>query len=131
MTDLGTDIATPGGLDLDPTFGTASGFRCLGEALARRIVTQRGSLFDDPSYGTDIRARLNDNLSPAQVYALGASVRNEWLQDARVEDCSVAASLTPSGALSVRGVVQTAAGPFRLVLEISAVTAVLLTVEPV
>lgn len=42
MTDLGTDISTPDGLDLDPMMRTVSGVRALGQALARRLITPRG-----------------------------------------------------------------------------------------
>ena len=59
--DLGTDISTPAALDIDPSFATVSGATCLAQALARRLVTPRGTLLDDAGYGTDLRSYLNDS----------------------------------------------------------------------
>ena len=129
MTDLGTDIATPGGLDLDPGFGLVDGYRALGEALARRIVTRRGSLIDDPQYGTDVRARMNDNLDARGLAELSVAIVNEWQKDERVFLARVACTLA-AGVLRIVGTVQAATGTFRLVLAVDAVTVSLLTVEP-
>ena len=129
MTDLGTDIATPSGLDLDPRFGLVDGYRALGEALARRIVTRRGSLIDDPQYGTDVRARMNDNLDARGLAELAVAIVNEWQKDERVF-LSRAACTLALGALRIVGTVQAATGTFRLVVSVDAATASLLTVEP-
>lgn len=129
MADLGTDIATPSGLDLDPSFGLVDGYRALGEALARRIVTRRGSLIDDPQYGTDVRARLNDNLDARALAELSVAIVNEWQKDERVFLARVTCTLS-AGALRIVGTVQAATGTFRLVLAVDAVTVSLLTVEP-
>jgi hypothetical protein len=37
--DLGTDLSTPDGSDLDPMGGVVSGRRALGQAIARRLIT--------------------------------------------------------------------------------------------
>lgn len=129
MTDLGTDIATPGGDDLDPAFGLVDGYRCLGEGLARRSTTRRGSQIDDPLYGTDLRARLNDNLDARGLAELAIATTNEWRKDERVFDARVTCTLV-GNTLRVSGRVQSAAGPFRLVLSVDAVSVALLTVEP-
>jgi hypothetical protein len=129
MSDLGTDIATPSGLDLDPSFALVDGYRALGEALARRIVTRRGSLIDDPQYGTDVRARMNDNLDARGLAELSVSIVNEWKKDERVFGARVTCTLA-AGTLRIVGVVQAATGAFRLVVSVDAVTASLLTVEP-
>ncbi len=129
MTDLGVDLATPGGADLDPAVGLVDGYRCLGEALARRSMTRRGSLIDDPRYGTDLRARRNDNLDARGLAEIAIATTNEWKQDERVIDARVTCTLA-AGVLRIVGTVQAAAGPFRLVLSVDAVTVTLLTVEP-
>ncbi len=129
MSDLGTDIATPGGLDLDPSFALAYGYRALGEALARRIETRRGSLIDDPQYGTDVRARINDNLDARGLAEIAIAIVNEWQKDERVFLARVTCTLA-AGVLRIVGTVQTATGTFRLVLSVDAVTVTLLTVEP-
>ena len=128
--DFGTDIATPDASDLDPYFTEVSGWRGLGQALARRLTTPRGSLLDDLSYGYDLRSRLNDSLSTADLAALGAVVKRELEGDERVETASVAVTLT-NGALRVAARITTAAGPFRLVLAVGAITTEILAVETV
>lgn len=117
--DFGTDINTPDGLDIDPYFTEVSGAEGLGQALGRRLVTPRGSLEDDPAYGYDVRAHLNDD-SP-NVGAIGVAVAAQLLLDERVERATAAATFAESS-LTIRADVLTAEGPFRLTLDVSAVT---------
>lgn len=128
MTDFGLDISTPGALDLDPHFALVSGWGQLAQALARRILTPTGGLRDDPAYGFDVRAYLNDTPPPARVVA--AEVRAQWLADERVEDCDVSVAYE-GGALSVVGVVLTSEGTLRLVLSVSSVSLSILRAEVV
>ena len=130
MLELGTDIATPDAADLDPYFAPVSGWRGLGQALARRLVTPRGSLLDDPSYGYDLRSRLNDSLTPADLAALGAIVTRELEADERVETATPTVAFA-AGALRVAARITTASGTFRLVLAVGDVTAEILATEPV
>lgn len=130
MIDFGTDISTPDAADLDPYFAPVSGWRGLGQALARRLVTPRGSLIDDASYGYDLRSRLNDALTPADLAALGAVVKRELEADERVETASAAVTLAGS-TLRVAARITTASGTFRLVLAVGSVTAEILATEPV
>lgn len=127
-TDLGTDISTPDGLDLDPMMRTVSGVRGLGQALARRLITPRGSLVDDASYGYDLRTRLNDSLTTADLAQLGAVVARECERDERVESASARVTLA-NGALRATITGTTSAGPFRLVIAVSDVTADVLAAE--
>ncbi len=128
MTDLGTDIATPDALDLDPMFRTVSGARGLAEALLRRLTTPRGTLLDDASYGYDLRSRLNDSLTPYELVQIGVAARAEIERDERVESATATATLT-GGRLRVVAQVLTAAGPFRLVLAVGSVTSEVLAAE--
>lgn len=130
MPDFGVDIATPDASDIDPYFTTVSGWRGLGQSLARRLITPRGSLIDDDAYGYDLRSRLNDTFTPADLAQLGAIVRRELEADERV-DYATAAVTFSQGALRVTAAVQTAEGPFRLVLAVSSVTTEILAAEPV
>lgn len=127
--DLGTDIATPDAADLDPYFGTVSGVRAIAQALARRLVTPRGSLLDDDGYGYDLRSRLNDSLEPRDIAALAAIVKRELESDERVESAEVAVSLA-DGTLRVSARVVSSTGAFRLVLAVADVTSEILAVEP-
>lgn len=123
MTDFGTDIATPGLLDIDPYFIEVSGVDALGQALGRRLVTPRGSLEGDPAYGYDLRTHLNDD-SP-DVGTIGAEVAAELLKDERVARARASATFDGS-TLTVSVDALTALGPFRLTLDVSAVSTSLL-----
>lgn len=129
--DFGADISTPGVKDLDPYFSFVTGGELVGQALARRLVTPRGALAligDDASYGYDVRAHLNDD-SP-NVQAIEAAVVEQLLLDERVESARATVTFnTTAESLRVDVLGRTGAGPFRFVLEVSAVTAKLLATE--
>lgn len=129
MIDLGTDINTPDAADLDPYFSTVSGWRCLAQALGRRLVTPRGSLLDDPAYGYDLRSRLADVITTADLAQLGGIVKREFEADERVERADVTVTYTAS-ALRVVSRITTATGTMRLVLAVSSVTTDILAAEP-
>lgn len=131
MTDFGTDIATPDAADLDPYFSPVAGARGLGQALGRRLITPRGTLLDDPSYGFDVRSAINSSLTPTQTAALELSIATELVADERVETADVSVAFAPgSSRLTIRAIVQTADGPFRLVLAVGSVTTEILAAEP-
>ena len=69
-TELGTDISTPDGLDLDPQFTLVSGIEALG-STSREHHHPTGALIDDDSWGFDVRAWLNDT-APSASLAAGA-----------------------------------------------------------
>lgn len=136
MSTLGTDISTPvsdeGLLDLDPAFGLASERVSLAQAIGRRITTRRGTLAwigDDPDYGLDVRDYLGSDVDGAVAFRVGAMVQSEVMRDERVLACTASASIT-DGTLTLSLRLADAAGPFRLVLAISAVTVELLKVYP-
>lgn len=128
MADLGTDISCVEGLD--PAFTVVSGTTALSQAIARRLITPRGSLFYDEDYGLDLRAYLNADIATATSfgYQLGAQIEAECLKDERV--ATVAASVTYDAItekLTAR-IIGTASTSetFRLTLSISSVTVELL-----
>lgn len=129
MPDFGVDIATPDAADIDPYFTTVSGWRGLGQALARRLVTPRGSLIDDDAYGYDLRSRLSDTFTAAEIAQIGAIAKRELEGDERVDSATVTATFT-AGTLRVSAAIQTASGSFRLVLAVSSVTTEILAAEP-
>ena len=123
--DFGQDIDVRSGLD--PLLGLVSGTQNLGQALVGRLSTPRGGLFYDPNYGTDLRSYLNDSVSAATLARVRADVQAECAKDERVLSCTAAtqfdaASLT----LLVQISVQTAEGPFTMVLAVTSVTVELL-----
>lgn len=127
--DLGTDVG--GFLDVDPEGKMVSGRRCLAEAAARRLITPRGRLIDDPNYGTDVREYLNDDMGPADLALMFSAVIAECLKDERVVGADVTGTFV-NGAVTLNITLTDGDGPFSLVLSVSvtSVTVQLLTVQP-
>lgn len=128
--NFGTCWGTPGGQDLAMPSYMATGFRVVGEAIARRWTTTQGQLIDDPNYGTNINDSIGDDLSDTDIQELQAALSNEAQKDARVLNCKVTLTLGTDGTLTVTGQVTTADGPFQLVLSVGSVTPAILLVEP-
>lgn len=129
-TDYGSDISTPDAVDLDPLGTLVTGARALGQALARRLVTSRGSLLDDPSYGYDLRQLVGDVLGPLALETVRAEVLDQLRADERVDDAAVTVTQPTRTSVRVEAVVSAAAGPLRLVLSVSAVSSEILALEP-
>ena len=128
--DLGTDLSTPDGADLDPLGGTVTGRRAVGQAIARRLVTPRGGLLDDESYGYDLRQLVGEALRPGDLATVEAEIADQCRADERVDDVAVAVTLAATGALRVELTIATETlGPLRLVLAVSAVSAEILALE--
>jgi len=128
--DLGTDLSTPDGMDLDPLGGTVTGRRAVGQAIARRLVTPRGGLLDDESYGYDLRQLVGEALRPGDLATVEAEIADQCRMDERVDDVAVAVTLAATGALRVELTIATETlGPLRLVLAVSAVSAEILALE--
>lgn len=79
-----TDLAHDYG-EIDP-----QSYKGIAEAVIRRLITPRGALLDDQSYGTDVRAFLNRAATAEQLQSYGVLVRNEARKDDRVLECDVA-----------------------------------------
>jgi hypothetical protein len=127
--DFGTDVSTYVGGDLDPTFAVISGRRVVAEAIARRLETRRGALLRDPNYGTDLRAWLNRDFvgSAATLFRLKASVDREAEEDERVLSADATVTYEPAfQKLRIAIAIETAEGPFELVLAVSAVSVAIL-----
>lgn len=134
--DLGADISTPtddeGLPDLDPFFRVVTGRKRLAQALARRLSTPQGDLArigDDPTYGYDLRALLNDTIPESRLPMIAARVTREIEADECVDAADVTVTLDGT-ALRVTCLVSTAEGPLRLVLAVTAVTVEILAAEP-
>lgn len=120
MVDFGIDVSTfPG---LDPNFTLITGQRAVGEAVARRLIQPRGSLFYDLDYGFDLRAYLNAGLTPAELFGIGVEVEREAMKEPRVLRAYSLVQLNAvTRLLIVKLDLTTAEGPFALTLEITAV----------
>lgn len=116
MANFGTDIgAVP---DLDPMMSEFTGRAVLVEALYRRYITPRGSLFYDPNYGYALFELLGDSLSASDLVLIQAEIAQEALKDERVAAARARCVYkSETRKLRVAVTLQDADGPFSLVLE--------------
>ncbi len=113
--------------DLASDSSMVSGRQCLAEALARRLVTTRGTLIDDPEYGFDLRDFVNDDVDARGMALIGSGVDAEMLKDERVIHSATAVSFL-AGILIVAITITDGRGPFKLVLSVSQLTVSVLQV---
>ena len=97
---VGNATLLGGSADLDASWTPITGVRAVLEHVARRLITPPG-MYDDPEYGFDLNSWLNASLLPQELDSLEAAVRNEALACEGVDDCVVAATLDPRGALTL------------------------------
>lgn len=115
--------------DLNPAGAMVSGSRCLAQALLRRFTTPRGGLFYDPDYGTDVRALLGESIANNDASSLGQAIEQEALKDERVLLATATMAFnTQTNTVSATLAITSSAGPFTMVLNVSAVTVSLLQV---
>ena len=126
MTDFGTDFSCVA--DCADDFGLATGRTVVAQAIARRFMTPRGRLIGDANYGFDLTGYVNDDLSSADLSRIASGCEAEAVKDERVISASVTVTLSVAGLLLVTCVLDTAAGPFTLVLSVTAVTVEVLKV---
>jgi hypothetical protein len=119
--DLGTDVALTE--DLSGVWGVASARTNLAMAIYRRLSTTRGGLFYDADYGFNLTDLLNSELSTADISAARGAIIAECQKDERVQSASVILTFRPLlKSLDVEIEIDTAVGPFDLVLRATAVT---------
>lgn len=112
MDDHGTDIKVLPDLAEDDA-ELATGLDCLGQDLALRLDTPRGSLISDPDYGLDLRSYLNSAQTPRQILEIIVNVKNELEKDDRVDACDVQASYSiQARVLTIKATVYTRTGPY-------------------
>jgi len=107
--------------DFAPNLAEVTGRALLSQAIVRRLVTYRGTLIDDPNYGTDVRQWLNDDLGPGDVARIASIVQAEIKKDARIKSAQVTGAFA-NNALTLTCILTDAAGPFRLTLAVTAVS---------
>lgn len=85
----GTDLACV--LDVTPTLDEVDPVStiAIGEALVRRLITPRGRVLDDGTYGLDLRGQLNHGVTQPGLTRLQSSIRVECMKDDRIEDATV------------------------------------------
>lgn len=106
-----------------PSSAMVSGRTAHGQAIGRRLQTPRGVLVDDPNYGFYLAGYLNDDLSTSDIGKIQSGIEAECLKDARTLTAAATVTLSGSGdllTLTAEIFLTDAAGPFRLVVSVSA-----------
>ena len=106
-----------------------SGNRAIAEMLVKRYTTPRGRLLSDPNFGLDLTQYLNAPLTSGQLSQLASQCNKEATKDERVLSAQINLTFV-LGTLTVSGTIQTANGPFQLVISIAQLTVALLQVTP-
>jgi hypothetical protein len=138
-----TIVAEPYGRDTSATTRihrgrVVSGARLLAEAAFRRLVTERGTLLDDPNYGFAVKQFLNADMTPARRAAAPGLIRLELQKDDRIVSGSIRVDITeerePNGSLSWTidvAAVGVDEGPFEFSVSVDEVTVELLDLPEV
>jgi len=118
LPDYGYDISTLINGDIDPLMAaTATGQHLVAERCARRLTTRRGGLFYDLNFGLDIRGYLNDTFTSATVFECSRAVESELEKDEEVASATATVTTPAPGTLRISVLIETALGPFQLVLS--------------
>lgn len=121
---LGTDVAVTTGLPRRRKL--VSGTANFAQAIVRRLTTPRGALAvvgEDPNYGHDVRQYLHREMTRAQIAAAEQAIADEVEKDERVAAATVTLALDAQASqLTLDITVETADGPFTLILSISDIT---------
>lgn len=123
-TDFGTDMS--GGVDLTPTLLDTSGIPMMREVALRRQYTPNASLISAPDELTcDLREFLSteQGLTGSDLDTIEATITAALKADQRINGVTIVFDWEPiSGVLVVDETIESAFGPFRLVLQVTAVT---------
>jgi hypothetical protein len=126
-TDFGRDTLC---LDSLRTGRSVTGVRRVAQNCYHRLITPRGTLrggADEGNFGLDLAGKVGSAVTQALQMALPGQIDNELRKDPRVLSTTVAIvwTTTTAGEVSAEIAieVQTAAGPFELVLAVDGVSA--------
>lgn len=126
--ELGVDI--DGVFDVGRSLSLAFAIKNLGNALCRRLITPRGSLFYDPNYGIDVRDYLKAGFTPSRLASLRSEITAEVLKDERVQSADVSVAVNQQAAtMTITIVVDIASGPFELMIGVDSLTVELLSAK--
>lgn len=117
--------------DLDPHMTVTQGNRLVAEAIARRLLTPKGGLIDDPNYGFDLVGAINSDISQADLGRIAAGINQEAQKDQRVFQANTQVTNVGTGPLlnlNITIALQTQQGPFTLVLTADQVTVSILSI---
>ena len=113
--------------DVDPMGRPVTGPLAVAQAISRRLVTTRGTLFYDPEYGFNVRDFLNESIDAQALFQMQSGIEGECLKDERVEAAQAYVEfIEESSQLIIAIQLVLSSGPFELVLGVDAVTTELL-----
>lgn len=113
----GSDFA--GITDIDKNLSVTAGRFATAQAIARRWMTPRGTLFYDPNYGGGLLTFLNAPTTPTDQ--ISHVLEAQALLDERILDATVDVTFeSETGKLTIRGQLEEDDGPFALTLTASA-----------
>jgi hypothetical protein len=125
MADFGTDTLC---LDSRKTGQYAFGGAIVGQRAYHRLTTPRGALRggeDEANFGIDLPGEIGRAATDAHARSIEGKIRNELCKDEQIEtvDVTLVRSVDgPAVAYDITIEAKTAAGPFQLVLSVSAVS---------
>lgn len=129
--DYGLDLVCKDDMPLNAA--EVSGVQNVAQAIYRRLITPRGGVIDDPNYGTDISALIDDVQTSRQAAIIAQQIDVEAMKDERVLSSQTQGEFRQIKGSEVRyiasTVATTATGPFSLVLSISNVSVDVLTIQ--
>jgi len=116
--DLGADIMCEH--DLDPGLRLVTGTRNVAWDIAWRIQTVRGGLFYDANYGAGMIESCHDVVDRRVLSTCQATIQAELRKDDRILSSTTSVRWSPATrTMSSELVCTSAAGPFRLVANVS------------
>jgi phage baseplate assembly protein W len=113
--DFGTDLSCT--VDLTDDMDEVEGIHTLAQAVYRRLYTPRGSLWQDPHYGLDLRAFMSRALTQHEIATLPGDVANEIQKDERIQRAAVQVVSATLFEIVLSITLTTAAGPFALTIS--------------
>lgn len=117
------------GNDLDVGMRETGGNLVLAQWAVRCLQTPQGQLLDDPQYGYDLTQWVNSDvdITNPQLAQIKSGIVKALLRDERILDVQVPSIvLGPDNILAITIILTPSAGPFTLVLAVSATTVQLL-----
>lgn len=110
-----------------------TGALLVAQALYRRLITPRGTLFYDTSYGFDLSEFVGEVGPELAAVAIPGRVRNELLKDDRVSEVDVSVEIVTEGAettlvVSITATLYDTGETFALTVGASSVTTELLNI---
>lgn len=126
--DLGVDIMCEE--DLDPYLRLTSGTRNVAWALAWRTMSPRGSLFYALDYGRSLNGYCHSEIDRQDLHSCRSGLESEALKDPRVKSAKASVQWTPATrTLRTQLEGRSAAGPWKLVTNVTGATTELVTVQ--